>query len=202
MRRHPAYFHAQTGSADRWMDSYLDISTILLILFVAIAAHSMQRPRQSVPVAAEPLADTSRAALLDALGKLKRQGLNVTLEPRGLVIALPHTILYRSGSDQINREALPILEEITFVLREMPNRVSLVGHADTRPIHTNRFHNNWELSMARGMRLLEVLAQDYGIPESRLSVGSASYYHPAGSNDTESGRAANRRVEIVVLKEP
>ncbi|HEY6393661.1 MAG TPA: OmpA family protein, partial [Bryobacteraceae bacterium] len=67
------------------------------------------------------------------------------------------------------------------------------------PIHNRRFKNNWELSSARSLSLLSLLTTGYGIPESRLSVQSYGTSNPKGSNDTETGRAENRRVEILIL---
>ncbi len=143
-----------------------------------------------------------RAALVDAERKLKPQGLDVKLEPRGLVISLQQAVLFASGEDQVNRQALPALSQIAVVLRETNNKVALVGHADTIPIHNRRFSNNWELSAARSLSLLALLTTEYGIPESRLSIQSYGSNHPLDSNDTEAGRAANRRVEILILDDP
>jgi chemotaxis protein MotB len=92
-----------------------------------------------------------------------------------------------------------MVEQIAAVLREIPNKVTLIGHADAVPIHNRRFKNNWELAGARSLRLLELLAQDGGIDESRLSVASDSSFDPKDTNDTPDGRAKNRRVEIVIL---
>jgi chemotaxis protein MotB len=132
---------------------------------------------------------------------LQQQGLDPRLEPHGLVISLPQAILFSSGGDQISPAALPIVAQIADVLREIPNKVSLVGHADAVPIHNRRFKNNWELSLARGLKLLELLKKRYGIPESRLSIAGYSSYRPRNPNDTANGRAGNRRVEIVILDE-
>jgi chemotaxis protein MotB len=56
------------------------------------------------------------------------------------------------------------------------------------------------LSSARGLRLLQVLVEKYGIAESRLSVASDGANRPIAPNDTPDGRASNRRVEIVIAK--
>jgi chemotaxis protein MotB len=93
------------------------------------------------------------------------------------------------------------VSKIADVLRDIPNHVSLVGHADAVPIHNRRFRNNWELSAARGLALLDLLSNRYGIAESRLSVASDGSYRPKSPNDTPDGRASNRRVEIVILDE-
>ena len=118
-----------------------------------------------------------------------------------LVISLPQVILFSSGEDTVSPKALPTLERIAEVLRDIPNSVRLIGHADTVPIHNRRFGSNWELSMARSQKILALLSSRYGISESRLSIASYGPYHPAAPNDTVDGRASNRRVEMVILDE-
>jgi chemotaxis protein MotB len=200
------------------MISYLDVLTILLIFFLRIAAQSLQPPPQKAeeePAAIEPAAQPvvpiapvvpapvpeNRETLLRAQESLKQDGLDPRLEARGLVISLPQAILFSPGQDQVSPEALPILSRICDVLRGIPNEVRLVGHADAVPIHNRRFKDNWDLSAARSLRILEVLSKEYGIEESRLSIASYGPYRPSGPNDTTDGRARNRRVEILILDE-
>ncbi len=231
LRPKPKYLEAaHGGQRESWLISYTDFVTILLILFVAIAAqglHSAQTQRaprpplptaKPQPVAALPMeaapdpqpADSPRAdfhqadshqALLRADEELRSQGLDSRMEARGLVISLPQAILFPSGDDQVVPAALPIVSEIAEVLASVPNKVALVGHADAIPIHNKRFHSNWELSAARSVNLLEILCTRYGIAESRLSVQSYGSNDPKDSNDTAAGRAENRRVEILLLDE-
>jgi len=208
MRRKPNYLRSESGVVrDRWLISYTDMVTILLILFVSVAAQGLKAhiPESPRPAPPPPQLDTHvdpRATLVDAERKLKPQGLDVRLEPRGLVISLLQSVLFASGQDQVSSQALPALSKIAAVLRESKNKVALVGHADTIPIHTRRFSNNWELSAARSLNLLALLTSEYGIPESRLSIQSYGSNRPLDSNDTEAGRAANRRVEILILDDP
>lgn len=201
--RRPRYL-AVENRTDRWLVSYVDVMTVLLILFVAAAAQAVQQAprRPPVPVKSPPrAASPTSAGLLLAKEKLQRQGVDLRLEERGLVISLPQAVLFPSGQDAIHASAVPIIAHIAGVLREMPNKVSLIGHADATPIHSKRFRNNWELSAARSMRLLELLTTRYSIAETRLMVASQGSYNPKGPNDTEDGRAANRRVEIVILSD-
>jgi chemotaxis protein MotB len=217
----------EAGGRDRWMVSYMDVLTILLIFFVAIAAKSLERPlekpaaapvlakmpappppapapvlaKQSAPPPTAPAISPARQALVDAQSSLEQHGLDLRMEARGLVISVPQAVLFRSGADQVSSQALPIIAQVADVVRGMPNQLSLVGYADTVPIHNRHFKNNWDLSAARSLNLLAVLSHKYGIAESRLSVASYGPYRPTGSNDTVDGRAHNRRVEIVILDE-
>ena len=207
------------SARDRWMVSYTDVMTILLILFVALAAKAVQQPpasgaaltRSEAALAslspdkatdgASPVVQPAAVSQTALKSALDSRGIRATIEPRGLVISLPQAILYPSGEDRISPGALPLIAGIADVLRRVPNKVTLVGHADPVPIHNGRFGNNWELSAARSLRLLELLTSRYGIPESRLAVSSYGSYSPRTSNDTPEGRAENRRVEIVILNE-
>ncbi len=222
-RPKPKYLQAEHGGQrEGWLISYADFVTILLILFVAIAAQSLHSvplarvPRlpaiRTAPIESSPVQVTpttvapqqpteSHEALVKADEKLRAQGLDSRLEKRGLVISLPQAILYPPGEDHVVASAFPIVSQIAAVLASVPNKVALVGHADSVPIHNKRFRSNWELSAARSMNLLEVLSSRYGISESRLSVESYGSNAPKDSNETEAGRAENRRVEILLLDE-
>ncbi len=205
----PAYYQNQHGGRDRWMVSYLDVLTILLILFVAMAAQTLQDSQKKpapAPVAAPapvpagvPKVPEPNAALAAIKDDLEKSHLDVQVDSRGVVVSLSQALLFQPGEDKINADALPTVEAIGDVLNKIPNSVSLVGHTDATPIHNRRFANNWELAAARGLRLLELLSSRYGVEESRLSVASFGSYDPKSSNDTPDGRASNRRVEIVIL---
>jgi chemotaxis protein MotB len=203
----PAYYQNQHGGRDRWMVSYLDVLTILLILFVAMAAQTLQSSQKKpapapapVPaIAAAPVGPGPGTALEAIRQDLEKTHLDVRVDSRGVVVSLPQALLFQPGEDKINADALTTVKAIGDVLNKIPNNVSLVGHTDATPIHNRRFANNWELAAARGLRLLELLSSRYGIEESRLSVESFGSYDPKGSNDTPDGRASNRRVEIVIL---
>jgi chemotaxis protein MotB len=220
MDRRPKYLQSGDSTANRWVISYSDIVTILLVLFVALAAQAFQdgqiahaanatllRKAASVPmvqasaVVPPPAPEAKNKTLVDAEKALRDRGIHAILEDRGLVISLEQSILFPSGEDRIGPMALPIIARIAEVVGAIPNKISLVGHTDAVPIHSHRFKNNWELATARSVNLLELLATRYGIPESRLSVASLGPYSPRGPNDTEDGRAENRRVDIVILPE-
>lgn len=213
----PRYFRSSRDGRERWLVSYTDILTLLLILFIAMAAQAIGQsqaragaqkaapeiiPQVSLktpsaePAPPEPDRNEPLARTAD---RLREQGLDATLEPRGLLISLPQPVLFASGDDRISPSAKPIIAEIASALQESDNRVELAGHADSIPIHNRRFKNNWELSAARGLSLLRVLTSEYGIDESRLTVASYGAFRPKDSNETADGRAVNRRVEILML---
>jgi len=219
MIRRPKYL-SPVRDGQRWLVSYTDVLTLLLILFIAVAAQAVSRPEvhaaavapvpappapvptppaPAAPVLPEPPESQSHEALVRAGEKLKERGIDLQLEARGLVISLPQAVLFASGDDRINASARSIILDIADAVRDLDNKIELAGHADSLPIHTRRFRNNWELSAARGLSLLNALINDYGIAESRLTVSSHGSFSPKTSNDTADGRAENRRVEILIL---
>src|SRR5215831_5010563 len=131
--------------------------------------------------------------------EIKNGKLQLKLEPRGLVISLREATFFASGDDAIAPASLPILTKIAEVVHSLPNPVRLEGHSDSRPIHTPRFRSNWELSAARAIAMLELLRDRYKIPGSRMAVAGYADNAPTDTNDTDEGRAHNRRVDLVLL---
>ena len=123
------------------------------------------------------------------------------LEPRGLVVSLRQATFFPSGEDAIDPKTYPIVEKIAQTIRELPNSVRLEGHTDSIPIHTARFHSNWELSAARSIAMMELLSDHFGVPPQRMAIAGYADTAPLDSNDTPEGRAHNRRVDIVILNQ-
>ena len=157
--------------------------------------------------AAQKTKQTAEAELLPSLHLLSqklreeiRSGkVQVRVEPRGLVVSLQQVAFFSSGGDTMDASRFSSVAKVAAVLRDLPNAVRLEGHTDSVPIHTTRFRNNWELSMARSITMLDLLSTRFAIPAERFVVAGYADVAPVASNDTEEGRARNRRVDIVVL---
>jgi chemotaxis protein MotB len=131
--------------------------------------------------------------------EIKTGKIQMRLEPRGLVISLQQAAFFPSGGDTVEPRSLASIEKVAGVLNGLPNPVRLEGHTDSVPIHTARFRNNWELSAARSITMLEVLSTKFKIPADRFAVAGYADTSPVAENDTDDGRARNRRVDIVIL---
>lgn len=127
--------------------------------------------------------------------------IQINMEPRGLVISFAQAALFPSGTATVTPDAMAGLAKIADAINKLPNPVRLEGHTDSIPIKTARFHSNWELSAARSIALMEIFSDRFGVPQDRLSIAGYGDTEPVASNDTEEGRAKNRRVDIVVLNE-
>jgi len=121
-----------------------------------------------------------------------------SIEERGLVVSISDTLLFESGSADITPRAREILDKITNVLASAPNYIKVEGHTDNLPINTARFPSNWELSVLRATNVVHIMKEK--IPAQQLSAVGYGEYRPIASNDTEEGRAKNRRVDLVILR--
>jgi len=157
------------------------------------------KPVEPAPVAVVELL-ASLEFLTEALQAEIRSGkLKLSLETRGLVISLLQATYFPSGQDTIDAATFPSLAKIASVVRELPNPVRLEGHTDSVPIRNSRFRSNWELSAARSIAMMELLKTRFEIPEGRLMIAGYADNIPVGPNETEEGRAQNRRVDVVIL---
>jgi len=140
--------------------------------------------------------------LTKELGSEIRAGkLQVVLQPRGLVVSLSEAAFFPSGEDAIEPRTYDTIDKIVSAIRPLSNPVRLEGHTDNVTIHNSRFRSNWELSTARGIAMLELLTRRFSIPAARLAVAGYAEHVPAGPNDSDAGRARNRRVDIVILNQ-
>jgi len=131
----------------------------------------------------------------------KGKGPSVTIEESqdGFVIQLPASLLFREGSSQIEGEdALLFLKRIAMIVEQLPNEIeiSVRGHTDnSSPGRNTPFKDNWELSSARAISVLQELLID-GIAPERISAAGFGEFRPIASNATPEGREKNRRVEL------
>jgi chemotaxis protein MotB len=116
----------------------------------------------------------------------------------GITLSLDSAGFFDSGSAQVKASVIPVLTKIAGSLPQGSIRIE--GHTDTQPIHTAQFRSNWELSTARAAAIAEVLMRSSIVSPANFALAGYGEFHPVADNSTEMGRAANRRVDIVVLK--
>jgi chemotaxis protein MotB len=132
--------------------------------------------------------------------EIKAGKIQVSMVPRGLAISFTQAALFPSGEDIIARDTFSSIRTVAEAMQKIPNPARMEGHTDAIPIHNSRFRSNWELSAARSIALLEALTS-FGVAKDRLSIGGYADTNPVDDNDTEAGRAKNRRVDIIILNE-
>lgn len=116
-----------------------------------------------------------------------------------MVVKLPSSILFPSGSDKLSPAGEQALAAVTAVLVEFKDRRFLVaGHTDNVPIKTRTFRNNWVLSTARAVAVVESMIGN-GMPAANLAAAGYGAEDPVATNDSEPNRELNRRIEIILV---
>jgi len=137
--------------------------------------------------------------------EIETKKVRVTEDERGLVITLASDSFFDPGSAALKNEMKPVLAKVGNVLREIPNFTRIEGHTDSNPISapgaTRGFSTNWELSGARGINVLRYLQEEEKINPKQLSAVAFAEQRPLDTNNTPEGRAYNRRVDIVILRD-
>jgi chemotaxis protein MotB len=139
------------------------------------------------------------ATIEDMLSTYVEQDLvEVSFSEDRVRVDMKDKMLFASGSAHLSNTAVTALRDISRILATVPNGVQVEGNTDNRPIRTEEFPSNWELSAARAASVVHLLSR-FGIDPSRLSAIGYGEHRPVESNDTEAGRARNRRVTLVIL---
>ena len=90
--------------------------------------------------------------------------------------------------------------KVATVLKAQPDIEFMVeGHTDSRPFRKGVLLDNWDLSVKRATSVIRILQHKYGLQPSHMAAAGRGEYVPIASNDTNEGRAQNRRTRIVIL---
>lgn len=123
----------------------------------------------------------------------------IVYDDRGMVIRFSANKLFRPGQDNVEKQYLPLLDAIGKVVAPSDRVLRVEGHTDDSPLpKEGRFETNWELSGARATWIVRYFRARFEIPTGRLSAAGYADGQPVAKNDSDEGRAMNRRVEIVV----
>ena len=131
----------------------------------------------------------------------KKGAIRVRHEERGIIVQLTDKALFDSGKADIKLSFRPILDKVAGLIATLPNQIRIEGHTDNIPARGLVFSSNWELSVARATNVLRFFEEIHHIPAERLSAVGYGEYRPIDSNDSPEGRAANRRVDVLIIRE-
>jgi len=137
----------------------------------------------------------SRFSALEKPGRLK-----LKLVDGRIVIVLSTDVLFGVGRADLSasgEQELAAVAEACAELKDM--RYQVEGHTDNVPIGPGiEFGDNWELGSGRAIAVVSLMISK-GVEPSRVSAASFADSKPVKSNDTAEGRAANRRIEIILV---
>ena len=225
-RRGDTHGEHEVASAERWLLTYADMITLLLVLFIVLYALSsidqakFREFKQSVQhsklfriphgttLVATPAKSSSTLPKLLHIEK----ALSSALQAKGLVQDVTFTItstglteglvadstFFLTNSAQLSAAGFQIVDTSAAVLRRYNNAIEVSGYTDDRPILSGPYPNNWALSAARAAAVVVRMSTVDGVKPTQLTLLGYGQYHPVSSNSTPSGQAQNRRVNIVV----
>lgn len=147
----------------------------------------------------DPVSEGEAMAAGLALSELGSD-VQVVISERSVNFRVNSEILFDSSQADLSRSGLAVLRRIVKVLSGTNHEITVEGHTDSVPVRRNvRYPSNWELSSARAGSVVRYL-QANGIERQRLKAVGYADTRPIGDNHTPDGRAANRRVELVIEK--
>lgn len=126
--------------------------------------------------------------------------LNTSLTDGGLLLTIRDNVLFDSGVAEVRKRDENVAREIASLLvMEPPRNIMISGHTDNVPIRNVEFESNWELSVMRAINFMKLLLENDKLDPSLFSANGFGEYKPLVSNETQAGKARNRRVEILIL---
>jgi len=167
---------------------------------VAIEVASLGRNLPSL-VERQAYIAPQQVSLRDLLAPEIQQGLlDVREEAGASTVVLKGDGLFTSGSGEVQRSQIPVLQSIGFALRRIPGQILITGHTDDIPIRNIRFPSNWHLSKRRAEAVRDILAAV--VDPVRLRAEPRSSNEPIAANTNATNRALNRRVEVTLFAIP
>lgn len=199
----------QEDDSDSWLLTYSDMVTLLLCFFAVlisfskidvtkieqITQHFTEKENRKMTMA-ELSRTVSDFIVTEGLGSI----IDVELTPKGVEVNLKDNMLFDSGKSELKKKSLPVLLQISRIINhpDFADRiVSVEGHTDSRPIKTERFPSNWELSTSRAASVVRYFIST-GLNSKKFEASGYANSVPRASEVTSSGRQANRRVVVVI----
>jgi chemotaxis protein MotB len=205
--------------SERWLISYADLITTLMVFFLALYVLQLARYRELESKAFEQrivkqheqaaaahaanardgVREGAKKTLTALLAPLGHSGQIAMVDtPQGLEIAINARVLFNSGDARLLPDSFAVLTEVAQVLSDhSTGNVLVEGHSDSVPISNAKYASNWELSSARAGAVVRFLV-DKGVAPHRLSAVGRADNDPLVLGSDEAARAANRRVTILV----
>lgn len=154
--------------------------------------------RDAAIEAAKKRLETLRRMLAKFKSMIESGKIKIKISNNKMVVEMASEILFPSGKAKLSPQGEEAIAEVAQVLATIGDRnFQVAGHTDNVPITKKKFKSNWELSTARAVAVVKHMIKN-GMDSTNLSAAGYAETQPAASNDTEEGRAQNRRIEIVL----
>lgn len=211
----------------RWLLTYADLITLLLVFFIVIALISTPEPEKMkalvmafsktfgvFPPASKshfsgqgggkglmeynrPSQDVS-LRIRSNLDILGTKGVNVESKKKLLVVRVSGKLLFDPNSAELRPTAREVLTRVGSFLNLITNKFHIQGHTDAVPASSSIFRSNWELSAARALSVGHFLMDEQKVDPARMTISGRAEYEPLTFEQLEGGDEVNRRVDIII----
>lgn len=138
--------------------------------------------------------------LKSVLGNVDDKDINIKIEKGVVYVDISDKMLFKTGKYEVTPAAKEVLGKVAKVLMAHPELEFMVeGNTDNVPYKNGLLLDNWDLSVKRATAVVRILQNDYNITPAQMTAAGRSEYKPVAGNDTDEGKALNRRTRIVVL---
>jgi chemotaxis protein MotB len=219
--------HEEKENKERWLLTYADLITLLMIFFVVLYAVSRvdaQKFKQlaetlsavfgggrslvgegtgtrilQLPGQTSSELEEVRTSAAELLAKQGlRRGSSAELQSSGLKITLANRLIFHPASASIEPAVRTKLVALGKLLSYSEGPIRIEGHTDNTPVRSGQYASNWQLSAVRAANIAQLLVEQAGVDPRRLSAVGFGDSRPIADNNTPEGRARNRRVVIVI----
>ena len=179
--------------------NYSDLQRRYDVLNEQLGGNATQiKEYQKELAAKDSVLNSLKNSLKSALVDFKSDEIKVENRDGKLYVIMLDKLLFKSGSADVELKGQKAIKTLAKELSNNPNiGIMVEGHTDNVPVSGKNYKDNWELSTARANSVVRCLS-DGGLPQKRLAAVGRSEYYPVASNNTEAGRAQNRRTEIIL----
>ncbi|MDR5589134.1 OmpA family protein [Christiangramia sp. SM2212] len=155
---------------------------------------------ESVIAAKDAKMDALKNAVSNALTNFEGKGLTVEQRDGKVYVSMENKLLFESGSWAVNSEGRKAVKQLGSVLAQNPDIAVLIeGHTDNVPYGgSGQLKDNWDLSTKRATSIVQILRENSEIDPQSLTAAGRGEFAPVATNDTETGKAKNRRIEVIL----
>jgi len=127
------------------------------------------------------------------------ENMQMYYDSRGLVVRLAAKDFFDHGAVSIHPDLMPLLDRIGRVISKSNRLIRVEGHSDPSEKDSFGYHSSWEFTAARAAYAVKYWLRRFPLDPKRISVAGMSHYRPVSQGKTKMDRAANRRIEIIIL---
>ncbi len=155
---------------------------------------------ESLIIAKDAKMQTLKTAISNALHNFEGKGLTIEERSGKIYISMENKLLFNSGSWTIGTKGNQAVKQLGDVLANNTDiDVLIEGHTDNVPYTGNgQLSGNWDLSTKRATSIVNLLLENQKINPKNMTAAGKSEFVPVASNDTENGKAKNRRIEVIL----